>query len=364
MSDVLITVLIASGIAGLLAFFLTLASNTIGNYGEVKININKEKEMTVNGGDTLLSSLNDNKIFIPSACGGKGSCGYCKVKVNDGGGIVLPTELGYLSKEEINKNIRLSCQLKVKENIQIEIPDELLNAREYTATVEFIKDLTPRIKHLRFRLEGDDEIKFKPGQYIQIKTPKYKGNDEEVFRAYLVASSPSNKKFVELIIGYVEDGICTTYIHKHLKEGDKISFTGPFGDFYYKESDREMVMVATGTGMAPIISILEYMRENNINRKATFYFGSRYIEDLFFIERLKELERDLHDFKFVPSLSKPNEDWSGEVGRVTDAINKYLIDGENVEAYMCGSGKMIDSTVTVLKKKNLKEENIYYDPFE
>jgi len=355
MNTIITTVLIISTLTAILAFLLTLANRTIANYGEVKLLINDDKELTVDGGDSLLSSLIDQKIFIPSACGGKGSCGYCKVKVVDGGGPVLPTELGYLTKEDMKNNVRLSCQCKVKNDIKIEIPEELFNVKEYQAKVEFIKDLTPTIKRLRLSLKENEEINFKPGQYIQLKAPKYKGNDEEVYRAYSVASSPKKKNYIELIIGYVPDGICTTYVHKFLKVGDTVTFNGPYGDFYYQDNDRDMVMVAVGTGMAPILSILYNMEENQINRKSTFYFGARTVEDLFLVDEIKSIKENLINFNFIPSLSRPKDDdnWQGEIGRVTDTIEKFIESGENKEAYLCGSPNMIDSVIELLKKKGI-----------
>lgn len=365
MNTVFITVAIISLISATLALLLSIANKTIANYGEKKLLINNEKEYIIEGGDSLLSSLVEEEIFIPSACGGKGSCGYCKVKVLDGGGQVLPTELGYLSKEEQSEGVRLSCQLKVKDDIKIEIPEELFNVKQYECTVEFIRYITPKIKHLGIKLPPSDEIEFKPGQYIQILVPLYDGNSEEVYRAYSIASSPSNKDLIELFVGYT-GGIATTYVHNHLKAGDDITLVGPFGDFYYHDSDREMIMVAVGTGMAPIFSILQYMKDKNItNRKVTYYFGARHMEDLYVMDEIEEIKKSLPDFRHICCLSRPDEDniWEGEVGRVTDALEKYLDSPENKEAYLCGSPKMIASVIDILKKRGIPEEFIYYDEF-
>jgi len=365
MGTILITTAVVTAFTGLLALLLTIAVNTIADYGELKIVINDDKEYVVKGGSSLLSTLIDQKIFIPSACGGRGTCGYCKVKVVEGGGPVLPTELPWLTEEELKNSIRLSCQCKVKENMKIEIPEELFNVKEYVATVELIEDMTDEIKKLRLRLNEGEEIEFKPGQYIQLKIPTYEGNDEEVYRAYSIATPPSIKNYIDLYIGYT-GGIATTYIHKFLKEGDKVHINGPYGHFYYHDNpDREMVLVAVGTGIAPILSILRYMRDNNIQRKATFYFGAKTPKDLFELELIEELEEDLHDFKFIPTLSrvKDEHNWAGERGRVNIALEKYVDNGENKEAYLCGSPGMIDSVVEVLSKKGFEEENIYYDKF-
>lgn len=366
METIGITVLTLSGITGFLALLLSIANRTIANYGEKTVDINGSKQITVEGGDTLLSSLVEQKVFIPSACGGKGSCGYCKVKVTDGGGEILATELGYVTPEERTQGIRLACQLKVRNDLSIEIPEALFSVRQFDYNIEFIRDLTPTIKHLRLHTPSGEHIEFKPGQYVQILAPRYKGNDEEVYRAYSVASCPTESDTVELYIGYVKDGKATTYVHNFLDDRSKLTVVGPYGDFYYHHSDREMVMVAIGTGMAPIMSILKYMRAKGIRRKVTFYFGARTKADLFEMETLKALENELPDFKFIPSLSRPSEadQWTGDVGRVTDTLNTYLTHAENAEAYLCGSPVMIDAVVTLLKEKGMPEEQIYYDKFE
>lgn len=367
MNEILITTGAITGITVIFAFLLTLANNTVGDYGEVQLVINDEKEFTIDGGDTLLSSLLEQKIFIPSACGGKGTCGYCKVKILEGGGPVLATELPFLTEKEIENKVRLSCQCKVKENIRIEIPEELFNVKEYVATVEEMEDLTDVIKRVRFRLAEGEEIEFKPGQFIQLLTPLYEGNSEEVYRAYSIASSPRDKSVVELLIGYVPNGICTTYVHKHLKVGDTVHINGPHGDFYYdKDSDNEMILVAAGTGMAPILAILRYMEEHDVKRKATFYFGAKTPEDLFYLDYFKHLEEILYDFKFIPTLSRVTEkhNWPGEQGRVNNTLQKYLDDPENKEAYLCGNPKMIDSMIKALTEKGVVEELIYFDEFE
>jgi Na+-transporting NADH:ubiquinone oxidoreductase subunit F len=366
MFDILRTVLIISSITGVLAYLLSLANKTIANYGEKNMTINGEKEYIVDGGDTLLTALVDNEIFIPSACGGKGSCGYCKVKVDSGGGRFLPTEAGYVTPTEQEEGIRLSCQLKVKEDIHIEIDEELFNVKQYDYDIAFIKDVTPKIKHIRATIPEGNEISFKPGQYIQILTPKYKGNREEVYRAYSIASGPQDNKALEMFIGYIPNGICTTYIHQHLKETDKLTIVGPYGDFYYQDTDRDMVMVAIGTGMAPIMSILKHLQANKIDRKVTFYFGARTRSDLYMIDELEALKKDIPRFKLITCLSRPTEacNWDGEQGRVTDLISKFLDNGSECEAYLCGSNKMIDSVTPLLKEKGIPEEFILYDKFE
>ena len=366
MTNIWITVAIITGIATVLALLLTFADAFIADYGERRIRINKEKELVVEGGNTLLSSLVSNELYIPSACGGKGSCGYCKCKVSSGGGPVLPTELSYLSEADIKNNIRLSCQIKVKEDMDIEVPEELFSVKQFKAIVEISKDVTPKIKFLRLKVTDGQEITFKAGQYIQLIAPPYPGNQEEVYRAYSIASYTGNLSFIDLVIGYVEGGLLTTYVHKHLSQGDTVAFNGPYGDFYLQDSDSDIVLAAVGTGMAPILSILYELKHKGINRKTTFFFGARTQEDLFMLEEMAIFERELPDFRFIPCLSKPlpEDNWTGEVGRITDAIQKHLKEDSNQEAYLCGSAPMINSTVELLKKKGLPEDKIYYDKFD
>lgn len=366
MNEILTTTGTVTVITMIFAFLLTLADRTIGDYGEVLLTINSEKDYTVKAGDDLLSTLLEQKIFIPSACGGKGTCGYCKVKVLEGGGPILATETPFMTPEELKDNVRLSCQCKVKEDIKIEIPEELFNVQEYVATVEVIEDMTDTIKRLVLKLDEGEEISFKPGQFIQFKAPLYKGNNEEVYRAYSIASAPSDKSHIELLVGYVPDGICTTYIHQHLKVGDKVYINGPHGDFYYnEETDDDMILVAAGTGMAPILAILKYMEENDVKRKAKFYFGARTPDDLFYLDYLNKLEEKLYDFKFIPTLSRVTEEhnWTGEQGRVNRVIEKDLSHAMDKEAYLCGNPKMIESMIEALIKKGVLEERIYFDEF-
>lgn len=365
MNNILMTTLALTGISAIFALLLTIADRTIGDYGEVNLTINDEKEFTIEGGDSLLSSLIQEKIFIPSACGGKGTCGYCKVQVEEGGGPVLATELPFLTKEEMSNNVRLSCQCKVKEDIKIHIPEELFNVKEFDATVASITDLTSVIKLVRIKLPEGEEINFKSGQYVQLKAPLYEGNDEEVYRAYSIASAPSDKNHIDLVIGYVPEGIATTYVHHHLNVGDNVNINGPYGDFYYQDNNREMILVAVGTGVAPILSILNYMKENKIQRKATFYFGAKTPDDLFMLDYFEELEEKLYDFKFVPCLSRVTEEhnWSGFKGRVNNAIDEFLEDKGDREAYLCGNEPMINSVSKSLINKGIPEEMIYYDKF-
>lgn len=372
MQQIITTTLVITAISVVFAIILTIADKFLNNYGEVKLSINGgDKEFVIDGGNTLLSSLVEQKIFIPSACGGKGSCGYCKCKVQDGAGPVLATEKPWLSPEELASNVRLSCQVKVKEDIKIEIPEELFNVKEYHTTLVEKIPMTDTIVKVRFELPEGEQINFKPGQFVQILTKEYKGGDgfdgqdEPVIRAYSVASSIKDEKHIELLIGYTK-GIASTYVHKVLNVGDPVTITGPFGDFYYKEDERdEILLVAAGTGFAPIRSILYHMLDNDIKKPARFYFGAKTPDDLFLLEELKMFEEKLHDFKFMPTLSRVPEgvEWAGDRGRVNNSIDKYVDENKTYTAYLCGNPMMIEGIVKSLTAKGVDKDFIYYDEF-
>jgi Na+-transporting NADH:ubiquinone oxidoreductase subunit F len=233
MSELVISLLIISGISAFLALLIEMADSFIANYGECHLLINQKKDLTVKGGSPLLFTLQEEDIFIPSACGGKGTCAYCKVKVLQGGGPVLPTETPYLSEAEIKDGVRLSCQVKVRNDLVLEIPEKLLLIQEYKTRVERINDLTPNIKGIILEIfHPDDGIFFKPGQYIQLEIPKYKRSQGPEYRAFSIASSPRENKKIELYIGLVEKGVVSPYVHEYLKQGDELVIRGPFGDFY------------------------------------------------------------------------------------------------------------------------------------
>lgn len=353
------------GLTTLLAVLMVIADATIADYGEVKIIINDEKEVIVPGGKPLLTTLRDEQIFIPSACGGRGSCGLCKVKVTSGAGGFLPTELPWLDEEEQKENVRLSCQLKVKQDFHIRIPEELFNVKQYTAEVASIRELTHEIKEFTLRLVAPAEIRFAAGQFVQLEVPPYELTDEPVYRAYSVASKPSDKNIIELEVGLVEYGICTTYMFKYLKVGDSITVNGPYGEFYLRDSDRDIVFVAGGTGMAPIKSVLLDMAEKRVARNARYFFGARTARNLFLVDEMKQLERELPGFTYIPALSEPapEDTWTGETGLVTEVVDRHVKPGAEIDAYLCGSPAMIDACVEVLGSKGVPEDHIFYDKF-
>ncbi len=344
-----------------ISILLSVADLVLSDNKEKKIVINGEQEIDVTGDGTLLDQLSINNIFVPSACGGKGTCGHCKVKVVNGGGEVLPTETAFLSKQEMEKGIRLACQVKVKDDINITLPEELLNVQEYTGKVVEMRDLTKEVKFIRIDLISPGFMDFKPGQYAQIKIPGY-----DSYRAYSIASPPSRNDSLDFIIRYVENGLCTTYIHKALEVGDSIKLTGPYGEFYLREdSDKDIVCIGRNTGMAPLRSILYHLKEKDMPRKVTYLFGNSYIEDTFMLEEFKEMAKEFPNFDFVTSLSRPKacDCWDGETGRVTDVVGRCFDSLENCEAYLCGPAVMLDEATKVLEEKGMKKDYIFYDEF-
>lgn len=361
----LISVGAVTAIATLLALFVVIADATIGNYGRVKIRINDDKELEVDGGRSLLTTLKDEGVFIPSACGGRGACGLCLVKVKSGAGEILPTELPWLDDAQKASGMRLSCQLKVKRDMEIEIPPELFNVKAYTAEVAALTDLTYDIKQVNLKLLDPPRVEFKAGQFMQLEVPEYELTDEPVYRAYSMSGDPADQESVEFMIRLVPNGICTTYVHKLLKAGDKINLNGPYGEFFLRDTEREIICIAGGSGMAPIKSILLDMKRRQINRRTRFFFGARTTKDLFLLDEMAALEKDLPDFRFIPALSQPapEDNWSGDAGLITDVVDRHLESGDNVEAYLCGSPGMIKACVEVLTRRGVPEALIYYDSF-
>ena len=361
----LVSILVISSIGAGLALLLVFAERYILNYGECAITINNEDSFALQGGVSLLDALTRQKVFIPSACGGRGSCGYCKVKVLDGAGPLLPTEEPYLEKEEKEQGIRLSCQVKVRNDLGIEIPKELLSVRQYECVCVDIQDFTYDIKQYRFALKDPDRMDFIPGHYVQVLAPAYEGSPEEVFRAYSISSNPKEKDHIELIIRRAPNGICTTYLFDHLKKGDPVMINGPYGEFHLADTDAPIIFIAGGSGMAPIKCILHQMVNTDNKRNASYFFGVNTLKDIYLTEEMKAFESKLADYRFMPVVATPEEgsNWTGETGLVTEALARNIQDVSKHEAYLCGSPGMIDATIKVLTDRGMPVEHIYYDKF-
>ena len=362
---ILIAVLVISSVGAGLAALLVVSEHFFANYGPCQITINNERKIEVEGGRNLLSVLGAEKIFIPSACGGRGTCGLCKLKVIEGAGPLLPTEEPYLDEEERKSNVRLSCQVKVRNDLKIEIPKELFSIREYTCRCAEITDLTHDIKLFRFELIEPEKIDYIPGQYVQLRAPAYGKNKEEVYRAYSIASDPAQKNTIDLIIRLVPEGICTTYCFEYLKVGDEVKINGPYGEFRLTETDAPIVFIAGGSGMAPIKCMLHYMENTSSKRQAAYYFGANSVKELFLTDLMHKFESKLANFKFVPVVARPEESekWNGETGFVTQAVQKNLKNAAESEAYLCGSPGMIDASIKVLSELGMGDDKIFYDKF-
>lgn len=363
--DFVISVAVLGGLFFALALALVIAERVLVNYGICQVDINEGgRILEVEGGQTLLSTLYSEEIFIPSACGGRGSCGYCKVTVTDGGGPVLPTEMTSLTRGEVRQNIRLACQVKIRNNISLRIPEDMLNVRMFSATVKSTRSLTHDIKEVRFRLVEPTEITQRPGQYVQIQAPSPEG---PVFRAYSISSPVYESDEVELMVRLVPGGIGSTYIH-NMEVGDPVTFTGPFGEFHLSENpETEVICVGGGCGMAPMKNIIYTLYHRWPDRRCLLFFGCRTTDDIFYLDEFNALAEKHPNFRVVYALSgplRPDEKWDGETGFVHLSVDKFLTD-PNVtrQAFLCGPPPMIEAVTTVLTEKGLTEEKIFYDKF-
>lgn len=349
------------GVLLIITLLLIIADKYLGAGGEKTLNINDEKPMEVPGGDTLLNTLSKKKIYIPSACGGKATCGVCKVRILDPVPDVKPTEEPHLTSEEKSDGVRLSCQVKLRQSMHIEVPEDKLNAEEYKAKVVNVEDLTYDTKLVRFELIKPKEMNFLPGQYAQWRIPGV-----EVIRAYSIASDPKENNSVEFIVRLVPGGQATTFVHRAMRMGDTLTLTGPFGDFYLREdSNKDIICIAGGSGKAPIRSIVRRLEALGMPRKVRYFFGARTTKDLYYTEEFNEVAKKYENFDYIPALSHPedNEQWEGETGLITDVLDRLSGDLSESEAYLCGSPGMIDACIKVLEKHNVKSENVYYDKF-
>ena len=365
MGSILLSVFVLCAITGGLTILLLVAESYFRDYGECEILVNEgTRKFTVKGGASLLSTLGEQKLFLPSGCGGRGTCGICKCRVLEGGGPVLPTETPYLTPADLQNNTRLSCQIRVRERTKIAIPEELLSIREYWAPLARLTDLTHDIKGLRFELPEGETVSFKAGQYFNLVAPPYEEITSPNPRAYSTSSAPSDKNALEFVIRLVPSGIVTTYVFNHLKVQEKVQLIGPFGEFYLRNTDREIICIAGGSGLAPIRSIILDMIDRNItHRKCTFFFGAVRTKDLYYVDEFKAIEQKHPWFKFVPALSGPETDHPYERGLITDVVGKHYENLESHEAYLCGSPGMINACVTMLTKKGLPENLVYFDKF-
>lgn len=367
--DIFMTVLSITGISAALTVVISLAEMKLNDYGICTLDINNgDRVLEVQGGQYLLNSLAHNKIFIPSACGGKATCGLCKLQVMEGAGPLLPTEEPYLTQEERDNHYRLSCQVKVKTDLKLQVPEELFNIKEYMTSVEKLEDLTHDIKLVRLKLPEGEVLKFKPGQFMQFYTKPYGKIKESVFRAYSISSPPSEEGYVEFCIRLVPDGICTNYVHTALNEEDQVQLSGPYGDFYYRGNTKKMVLVGGGSGLAPLRSLVLDNLEKQVDADMTLYFGAQRPRDLYYTEEFRQLEKEHDNFRLVQSLSRAQEEdqWEGNTGRINLYLEedlKKMEDTSQVEAYLCGSPGFLASIRKLLADNGVPTSQIYFDEF-
>jgi Na+-transporting NADH:ubiquinone oxidoreductase subunit F len=401
------SIAIFSGVILLLVLILNFAESKLLPKGEVTIKINGEdKSITTRPGATLLSALGGENIFLPSACGGGGTCALCKCQVIDGGGDILPTETGHINRTEAKENWRLACQVKIKEDMNIHVPDEIFNIKKWECTVRSNNSVATFIKELVLELPKGETLDFTAGGYIQIDIPEYHKlqfkdfeiekeyhpdwdkfkiwdiiaeNDEERFRAYSMANHPAEGDIIMLNVRIatpppalwndVPPGIASSYIF-NLKFGDKVNISGPFGEFFAKETDREMLYLGGGAGMAPMRShLFDLLDTQKTKRKITFFYGARSAREMFYHEDFLKLEKENSNFKYVVGLSEPmpEDKWTGETGFIHNvAFESYLkdhADPTEVEYYMCGPPMMIDACDKMLYDLGVEREMIAYDSF-
>jgi len=338
----------------------------------IEIRINDERKFFYPREGSLLQALKKENIFVPSACGGRGICGLCRVRVTAGAPRDLTEqERTHLGEDEIRNSFRLACQVALgasggtEGSLRVEIPRSYFEAREFRATVADIRALTSDIREVRLELVNPKNISFKCGQYIQFRIPPYAGHRKILYRAYSIASPPSQDSSIELEIRRVRVGLGTTYIFDHLKKGDAVAFNGPHGEFFLHETGKPLVMIAGGSGMAPMKSMLCHMRDCNLARPVRYFFGARSRADLFYLDLMREFERCLPDFKFIPAVAalQPGEQWEGESGRIDEVVARRMEDNFKGEAYLCGSPAMIDACRNVLAQKGVTDDRIFYDKF-
>ena len=406
METILLGVAFFIGIIMILVVVILIAKRIMVNSGDVTIGINNDadKAIQVPAGDKLLTSLASQGIFVPSACGGGGACGQCKVKVSRGGGDVLPIEYSHLSKREIRDGWRLACQVGVRQDMEIELPASVFGVKKWTCTVISNNNVATFIKELRLQIPEGEEVPFRAGGYIQIEAEphevkyrdfdipeKYLGDwdkfklrdlvskvDTHILRAYSMASYPEEKGLIMLNVRIatpplrdltLPPGQMSSYIWS-LKPGDKVTISGPFGEFFAKETDAEMVFIGGGAGMAPMRShIFDQLKRIKTNRKISFWYGARSLKEMFYQDEFDQLAKEHPNFTWHIALSdaQPEDNWTGYTGFIHNVLYENYLKNhkapEDCEFYMCGPPMMTKSTIDMLHSIGVEDENILLDNF-
>ena len=390
-----------------LVLILMAARSQLVQSGDVTILINgdPEKALTAAAGSTLLNTLADNQIFIPSACGGQGTCGVCRVTIKEGGGSILPTEKGHIDRSEVRAGCRLSCQVKVKQDMEIEIPDEIFGVRRWTCTVRSNHNVATFIKELVLELPAGESVPFRAGGYIQIEcqphTVNYRDFDieqeyqpdwdnfnvwrytstvtETVNRAYSMANYPEEEGIIMLNVRIasppprgpegIPPGQMSSFMFD-LKPGDEVIISGPFGEFFAKQTPAEMIFIGGGAGMAPMRShIFDQFRRLHTDRKVSFWYGARSLREAFYIEDFDSIQAENENFKWYLALSEPQpednfEGYTGFIHQVLfDSYLKQHPAPEDCEYYICGPPMMNDAVIKMLSDLGVEPENILFDDF-
>ena len=409
MNVIIISVVVFLSITLLLVFVLLWAKAKLVPSGNVKLNVNDEMNADVPIGGTLLNTLQGQNIFLSSACGGSGSCGQCRCRVVEGGGEILPTETGFFSRKEQKEHWRLACQTKVKEDMKVLVPEEVFGVKEWECEVISNRNVSTFIKEFVVKLPEGEVMNFKSGSYAQIKIPKYDikysdyvieeqfrddwdrfkmwdltcKNDTETVRAYSMANYPAEGNIITLNVRIatppmdratgtwmnVSPGISSSYIFS-LKPGDKVTMSGPYGDFHIQETENEMLYIGGGAGMAPLrAQILHLFNTVKTGRKVSYWYGARSKKEIFYEEDFREIERNFPNFKFHIALSdpQPEDNWDGYVGFIHQVIlDNYLSKHEapeDVEYYMCGPGPMANAVKVMLDNLGVERSSLYFDDF-
>ena len=403
----LTSIIVFSAVILLLVLILTFAESKLLPQGAVKIliNQNKDKSLAVNPGGTLLSALSAESVFLPSACGGGGTCAQCKCQVHFGGGHILTTELSHISRKDAKDDWRLACQVKVREDMDITVPDEIFNIQEWECKVISNENVATFIKELVLELPSGENLNFQAGGFIQINIPEYeldfkefdiedeyqedwnkfniwdlKGkNTESQFKAYSMANHPAEGNIIMLNVRIATPppalwndappGIASSYIF-NLKAGDKVTISGPYGEFFIKDSEREMVYIGGGAGMAPMRSHLFHLFHTlKTGRKVSFWYGARSKREMFYDDHFKDIQKRFPNFSYNVALSDPlpEDDWDGYSGFIHQVLfDNYLENHEDsteIEYYMCGPPMMIDAAENMLYNLGVEEEMIAFDKF-
>jgi Na+-transporting NADH:ubiquinone oxidoreductase subunit F len=403
--EIAIAVGLYSVIVLLLVSLIMLAKKTLIPSGDVDICINRQRDVVTSPGGKLLGELAQNGVFLASACGGGGTCAQCLVKIVKGGGYILPTERAHINRGQAREGWRLACQVAVKESMEIEVPAEVFETKKWECTVKSNRNVAAFIKELVLELPQGEELDFKAGGYIQIDVPPYDLSfkefdieqefqpdwekagmekysaqlDESIVRAYSMANYPGETGIIMLNVRIAmppagaptgtPPGKASSYIF-NLKPGDKVTISGPYGEFFIKETDAEMIYIGRGAGMAPLRShIFELLKGRNSQRKISYYYNARNLRESFYEDEFEQLNRDHDNFNYALTLSRPSAEdrWEGPTGYVHQVLyDSYLKDHpapEDIEYYLCGPPVMAQSIVSMLDELGVERENIFYDDF-